>query len=114
MAFPQEGHLCGIRLRGPHGPVSGISITATYRPNSEVAEIDTVGITDAGGKVTWTPSAAGIVTLAAQENEGISCELTVSVRFRRIPVPGLVVMLLAGMILFGGNSYSFAKTFGRS
>ncbi len=107
--FPRQGEPCLVKITREGLPAAGIAVSVTYRPNSEVAITEEIGRTDARGELSWTPRSAGIGMLAAE-----GCDLTVSIRFRGIPIGGLVVMLLAAMILFGGNSYSFAKTFGRA
>ncbi len=119
-AFPKEGEPCLIRVTDREHPVRGARLRVTYRPNSEVETIERLGATNAEGELVWIPDDAGIATLEAglasvgSQGEQTSLNLTVSVRFRSSPALGIVILLLAGMILFGGNGYSFAKTFGRT
>jgi hypothetical protein len=113
VTFPGEGKSCVLTLLDSGVPVSGARVTATFRPNSEVATTKDLGITSTSGQLSWTPDEAGIATLTA-EAEGLDpVDLTVSVKFKRPSALGIAILLLAGMILFGGNGYSFAKTFGR-
>ncbi|MBD3236294.1 MAG: hypothetical protein GF330_06310 [Candidatus Eisenbacteria bacterium] len=113
-SFPQEGRPCRILLTTGEAPLAGAWVTALVRPNSEVSRLDTLGRTDAAGTVHWTPTDAGLATLTASRADSALCELTVAVRFPGVPALGLVMLLVAGLLLFGGNSYSFAKTFGRA
>lgn len=113
-SFPNQGHPCRLTVLDDGLPVEGAEIRVTYRPNSQVATSRLVGRTDAGGQVSWVPEDAGMATLRA-EGQGIDpVDLTVSIRFQSPPWLGIAILILAAMILFGGNGYSFAKTFGRS
>ena len=73
------------------------TLFVTYRPNSVVAERDTIRI---GGfdSVRWTPKRAGVVRIALPGGAGQN----VSVRFTEAPMIGLAVLVGAGLILFGG------------
>jgi hypothetical protein len=113
-AYPGQQSPCRLTLTAAGRPLAGAEITALYRPNTRVEDDVPIGVTDEAGRLEWVPQAAGIVTLRAATPAGEGCDLTVSVRFRGVPTLGLVVMLGAGMLLFGGNAYSFARTFGRS
>jgi hypothetical protein len=113
VTFPGEGRPCVLTLRDSEGAVSGARITVTFRPNSEVATTNELGATDAAGRFTWTPDEAGIATLTAEAESYDPVDLTVSVKFQRPSALGIAILIVAGMLLFGGNGYSFAKTFGR-
>jgi hypothetical protein len=112
--YPTQGQSCRIHVRQGGEPLAGAPITATSRPNSKVESTIVLGRTDADGRFAWTPEEAGITTLAVRQGDEELASLTISVRFKGIPILGLLVMLGAAGILFGGNSYSFAKTFGKS
>lgn len=122
--YPTQGKPCGIRVTKDDLPVERASVRVTYRPNSEVMDTQVIGKTDADGRIRWVPQEAGIATLQAEE-AGVAAmhsgpgglgrvELTVSIRFRTAPWLGVAILILAALILFGGNGYSFAKTFGKS
>ena len=119
-AFPRQGEPCLIRVTDGEEPVRSARLRVTYRPNSEVETVQRLGATNAEGELVWIPEDAGIATLEAglasvgSEGEPTSLNLTVSVRFQSSPALGIVILLTAGMILFGGNGYAFAKTFGRT
>ncbi|MBD3161404.1 MAG: hypothetical protein GF346_04275 [Candidatus Eisenbacteria bacterium] len=113
LEFPGQGRPCWIVVKSGEVPIERAEVTVTYRPNSEVAETHLLGRTDASGRVRWRPAAAGIATITAEAEEIDPVELTVSVRFREPPWLGIAMLILAAMILFGGNGYAFAKTFAR-
>ena len=73
------------------------TLFVTYRPNSVVAQRDTIRI---GGfdSVKWTPRKAGVVQISLPG--GVS--QNVSVRFTEPPMSGLMILIAAGLILFGG------------
>ena len=114
MEFPEEGKTCLITLYDGGAPVIGALVMVTYRPGSNVAATKVAGTTDGTGEIEWIPDHAGIATLEVEGDDASSPSLTVSVRFRNVPTLGVILLMLAGMILFGGNGYSIAKTFGRS
>jgi hypothetical protein len=100
---PVQGRAATVRILEDGNPAAGVTIRATYRPNSEVMDTVTVGRTNSAGEVTWVPADAGMVELRASRGEA-SASRAVSVRFRRAPLAGILVFLLAGLILFGGNA----------
>jgi len=95
-------------------PLSRADLVARYRPGSEVSHDDTVGVTDAGGRIVWVPSDAGIVTLTATPpgDDPAPISRNLSVRYRGVPLPGLLILLAAGVILFGGVIRGFRSLSG--
>lgn len=79
----------------------------TYRPGSNIAEIETVLTKEA--TYEWTPREAGIIALSTPNGP----TQTVSVRFRSLSYQGLIVFILAGGILFGGALFASFKLFGK-
>lgn len=75
------------------------SVTVTYRPGSVTATSET--FTPGAAEFTFTPSQAGVVSVRAGESSQ-----NLSVRFRDTPALGLLVMIGAGLILFGGAAIS--------
>ena len=71
------------------------SVTVTYRPGAVTATSET--FTPGTAAFEFVPEKAGVVSVAAG---GASQSL--SVRYVGVPLGGLVVMILAGLILFGG------------
>jgi hypothetical protein len=55
----------------------------------------------------WTPDRAGIVALNVPEQGSRN----VSVRFQGVSTSGIVVMLVAGGLLFGGAAFAFRLLF---
>jgi hypothetical protein len=107
--FPTEGEAVTITVIARDGaetePLADRKVVALYRPNSAVSEKETIGLTDAQGRLAWTPSAPGVVRLAVwgdAEGKVIDGERLVSVRFASLPLLGIAIMIGAGCILFGG------------
>jgi hypothetical protein len=82
-----------------------LSLVVTYRPGSDVEITETLEV--AGGQASWTPLHAGLANLDAEiepaaGGEAVPYTQMVSVRFDTFLTAGLVVMVVAGTILFGG------------
>lgn len=80
------------------------AVITTYRPNSAIPIVDTLVV---GGftSVRWTPERAGVVRIAVPDGPSRN----VSVRFSELPTAGLLVLILAGLILFGGAAWAMRK-----
>ena len=90
------------------------TLVITYRPNSSVVKTDYVVNNTPGTQFTWASKSAGIVNLSYTDRTGGSPTTVsqgVSVRFNGLSAPGLIVMLLAGVILFGGATLAFRTLF---
>lgn len=72
------------------------TVTITYRPGAVTARVET--LTGVGETFEFTPARAGVVAVAAAGGTPRS----LSVRFVSSPLSGIAVMILAGLILFGG------------
>ena len=72
------------------------SVVVTYRPGAVTATSET--FTPGAAAFEFLPKRAGVVSVAAAGGDGQS----LSVRFRGAPLSGVIVMVLAGLILFGG------------
>lgn len=101
-AYPVQGKEAHITVSHDGQPVVGDTVRVTYRPNSEVLREAEVGMTDASGRLIWVPEDAGLAQLSVTTAEG-SASRAVSIRFSSPPALGLVILLIAGLILFGGN-----------
>ena len=77
------------------------TVELTYSPGSKVEAKETV---KAQGTrlVLWRPQRPGVVSIAAPNH----ATKNVSVRFDGVPLSGLVIMMLAGAVLFGGALFS--------
>ncbi len=89
--FPTVGRRTVITLGIPAD-----KITFIYQPDSLVARKITLE-TNGRLKVNWTPNKAGVVTIKAG-----NASRDVSVKFDGTPLGGVFMMLLAGLVLFGG------------
>jgi hypothetical protein len=107
--YPLRGEPVEIRLTGAGRPMPGVAIRATYRPNSETAHTEEIGLTGADGTLRWTPEVAGVVTLQAMGAAGAAplASAQVAVRFGSFPPLGLAVMVFAAVLLFGGAGLGF-------
>ncbi len=106
-APPVQGERLMVTVTGDAGPLAGATVKAVYRPGSEVSHTEDLGATGPDGTVSWTPADAGVVTLSAalpamDGAEAVSLSRNVAVRFRGVPPLGLIIMLGAGIILYGG------------
>lgn len=115
--FPREGsRMYMVILRGGK-PVGGAQLVAVHLPGSEVEKVDEVGATREDGTIEWTPPWPGLVELTAslkrpgEEGKDIvnKTSKTISVRFEGLPWQGILVMLFAGGLLFGGMIISYRK-----
>ncbi len=72
------------------------SFTVTYRPGAVTARTE-VFATNGLLTVGWTPKRAGVVQISTDDDSK-----NLSVRFSSSPILGILVMVVAGVILFGG------------
>lgn len=82
-------------------------LTVTYRPNSKTSvSMDVVGGGD--GAFAWKPASPGLVAISAfvPGTESAVATKNFSVRFAETSVVGIVVMLFAALLLFGGAAFS--------
>lgn len=97
----------------PNSPVEGETVSldftepvdtlkVTYRPGATTSTSETL-LLNGATSTEWTPTQAGVVELAIGEDT----EQNVSVQFRETSGLGLFVMIVAGMILFGGIGFAF-------
>ena len=94
-------------------PVAGAQMSVTYRPGSRVSHTDIIGFSGADGKIDWTPATAGIATITATWTGPNLAEETastnVSVRFQKLPIDGIIIMIVAGLILIVGSATRMYK-----
>lgn len=102
-ALPTEGEAATVIVTDTGGkPVRGVEITALYRPGSRVERSENLGLTGTDGSLTWSPSSAGLVTLSTSGDGAPALSRDLSVKYRGLPLPGLIILILAGTILYGG------------
>ncbi len=109
---PVAGRPATITVTADGSPVAGASVEAVYRPGSEVSHTEAVGRTGTDGSLPWTPADAGVVTLRSTPPAPAGTEpapetRNLSVRFQGAPPLGVVIMILAGVILYGGVILGF-------
>lgn len=101
--YPVEGKPTTITLSQPVD-----EITFTYQPAAPIARTVTLK-TNGAMQVPWTPERAGIVSIKAGAEQK-----DVSVRFAGTPVPGVLIFLFAGLVLFGGATVCLRALFART
>lgn len=94
---PIEGDVTSLRFPAPID-----TLEITYRPESVTSTSETL-VLDGATSAEWTPTRAGVVQLAFGDQQ----TQNVSVRYRETSGLGLFVMIVAGMILFGGIGFAF-------
>ena len=106
--YPLRGETTTITVTDDGGsPMAGLEIEALYRPNSVTARTETIATTGPDGSVSWTPRDAGIVALTARRGDEQVALQNIAVRFGSFPASGIAILLLAGILLFGGAAYGF-------
>ncbi len=107
--FPLHGEAQKVTLVGAEaGRVYDLSVT--YRPNSETAEEELVGRFGEDWTISWIPRIPGITSLQVLGSEGaVIASRNVATRFSSPPLSGILVFLLAGLLLFGGATYSMRR-----
>ncbi len=112
--FPTHQEQVRIQVVNDDGnPVAGADVSVTYRPGSRVSATDEIGETIEDGTLEWTPVDPGIATLTATWTEPGQTErsssTTVSVRFRDLPIDGIFIMVVAGLLLIVGSAIRVYK-----
>ena len=98
--FPIAGQQTVVSLSD--GEPTGVSVT--YRPSSLVSRVVELEPSD-DGVWSWTPDAAGLAELqVTYDRDGAehTATRTVSVGFASVVDSGVLVMVFAGLVLFGG------------
>lgn len=98
---PTKGEVVSVTVDPPVD-----SLLLVYRPNSAVAREEWVVSEQADGRFAWIPSDAGVVAMAAGGHAR-----NVSVRFAGVSTSGIIVMVLAFCLLFGGAFFAFKLLF---
>jgi len=107
-AYPLRDRPVVVTVTRGGAPLPGAVVSVHYRPNSEIAHVETLPPTGADGRVLWTPSYAGIATLETPGGEGWGpATRSVAVRFGAFPSLGKLVMAIAALLLFGGAGLGF-------
>jgi len=106
--YPLEGQPTVIEVLDGGVPVAGAAVEVLYRPNSEAATLEMIGTTDARGRIAWVPSNAGLAQVTALVPAGgQALGVDVAIRWSRMPASGLVILVVAAILLFGGAALAF-------
>jgi len=111
--FPVVGRDEEVRLTGESLP-SEVRLKVVYRPNSETKVERVVGAFDTEGKLIWRPEAPGITVLSAiAADDSVVATTKVATCFASPPATGILVMVVAGILLFGGAALSLVFALSR-
>ena len=104
--FPVVGRNQKVTLSGTEQP-EDLTLWVVYSPNSETQTEDEIGAFSSTGVITWIPARFGIATLSVRTDDGekIASE-NVAILFAETPVAGVLVMIFAALLLFGGAGFS--------
>ncbi len=104
--FPIVGRPETVTVDGAAADVD-LRLWVVYSPNSETSTEEEIGVIPAAGMIAWRPSRSGIATLSVRGGDGgVVASENVAILLDRIPAAGVMVMLFAGVLLFGGAGYS--------
>ena len=80
-------------------------VKVVWRPNSAIP--DTVALDPTGTAFEWTPTRAGVASIVTPEGSQ-----NVSVRYSQYPAAGILILIVAGTVLFGGAGFAMGKLLG--
>ncbi len=114
--FPVVGADQEVRLEGEAVP-PGVELKVIYRPKSQTKVEAVVGPFGEGGRILWRPAAPGLTRLIAKLPDRMQPDgktvvgetlatKNVATCYTSPPILGIVVMVLAGILLFGGAAVS--------
>ncbi len=104
--FPQVGKDQTVTLSGVEQPEL-LTLWVVYSPNSETQSEIEVGPLSGSGEIAWIPTRFGIATLSVRDGSGATiASENVAIVFSSPPLSGVLVMLFAGALLFGGAAIS--------
>jgi len=106
--FPTQDQPVRVHIAHDDGsPVSGASVSVTYRPGSSVERLEPIGVSAEDGGIDWVPSEAGIANVTATWTDAGQSEIaaasSVSIRYGSPPLGGIVIMVVAGILLVLGS-----------
>ena len=104
--FPVVGKDQNVSISGVER-ADDLRLWVIYSPNSETQTEEEIGRFSSDGVITWNPTRFGIATLSARDDQGAAVAVeNVAVLFATTPTAGVLVMLFAGVLLFGGAAFS--------
>lgn len=104
--FPIVGRTETVTAQGATNDVD-LRLWVVYSPNSETSTEEEIGVVPTTGMVAWTPSRSGIATVSVRGDDGaVVASENVAILFAKTPTAGVMVMIFAGLLLFGGAGFS--------
>ncbi|MEM6726838.1 MAG: hypothetical protein AAF598_22560 [Bacteroidota bacterium] len=86
-------------------------LVVEYRPGSTIVDTVLLSSPTPTTSFDWTPEKAGVVALSYSDASGNRVSKNVSVRFAGLSLSGILVMMAAGTVLFGGATVAFRTLF---
>ena len=103
---PEAGKEQEVSLSGVDQP-QVLRLKVVYSPSSETEMVEEIGRFSESGVISWKPTRPGIATLSARDDADTDIvSSNVAIYFSSTPMSGVLVMLLAGALLFGGAGVS--------
>lgn len=105
--YPLMNRPVKVSVTDDGSPVVEATILVTYRPNSQTIDTETL-VTNQRGVALWRPRDAGIARLELRSDDpqhAALSTLNVAIRFGGPPASGVAVMIVAGILLFGGAGF---------
>jgi hypothetical protein len=106
--YPVRGQQVTVFVTDAGEPVAGALVEVLYRPNSQTSFTEMLQPADEAGVTSWTPRDAGLANLSLMGPEGPETSTSVSIRFPRFEARGWIIMIFAGVFLFGGAALGMA------
>lgn len=104
--FPIVGKGETVSLTGVEN-AENLRLWVIYSPNSETQTEEEIGRFSSAGAITWNPTRFGIATLSVRDDQGgVVATENVAILFSKTPGSGVLVMIFAGVLLFGGAAFS--------
>jgi len=115
--YPTVDETIEVKITNSENLPEGAEILVVYRPGSETEKNTYLGPVSLDGKFIWTPENPGIATIKAgvrippvnqddKETFEAAVSKNVAICFAGLPGIGIGVMILAGILLFGGAAIS--------
>ena len=98
---PQLGVTTWVTVLSDEHPVAGETVSVLHRPGIAGEQEIAVGITDARGRVRWTPARAGVTIIQAGSRETVAQVRADFPPPEAITLLGLIIMAGLGSLLYG-------------
>ena len=98
---PELGVSNWITVTSGDRPVGGETVSVVHRPGIAGEQEIAVGITDARGRVRWTPARSGVTTIQAGPRRDTIHVTAVIPPPEAITLLGLIIMAGLGSLLYG-------------